>query len=190
MKKIFLGIFTLMILSAGLVFAGTKQTHNFKVSLKNKNILVAYYSLSGNTKYVAERLHEQVGGDIFEITTLKKYPSEKRLLNEIVKYQNENNILPELKENLDISKYDIIFIGTPVWFGTVAQPAKTFLCEHNFKNKIIVPFVTYGGGGGYDIFVEMDDISNGKVYNMPLVVQNKGDNCLDIKIKDWLKSLK
>ena len=105
-------------------------------------------------------------------------------------YQNENNFLPEIKNTVDISQYDIIFVGTPAWFSTVAMPVKTFLNQNNFKGKIIIPFITHGGGGGYDIAVDMDDISNGKVIQNALVVNGKGSDSLDNDIKNWLKSLK
>ena len=190
MKKLCLGIIALIIVMSGVVFAHPKNNHKYHINLEKKNILVAYYSLSGNTKSVAERIHSQTGGDLFEIVTKTKYPTEKRLLTEVARYQNENNIYPEIKNTVDVSKYDVIFIGTPVWFSTVAMPVKTFLTQNNFKNKYIIPFITSGSGDGYDIDVDIDDITNGKVVLNMLVIKNKGSDNIDKEIKNWLKSLK
>lgn len=190
MKKLCLGIIALIIVMSGVVFAHPKNNHKYHINLEKKNILVAYYSLSGNTKFVAERIHSQTGGDLFEIVTKTKYPTEKRLLTEVARYQNENNIYPEIKNTVDVSKYDVIFIGTPVWFSTMAMPVKTFLTQNNFKNKYIIPFITSGSGDGYDIDVDIDDITNGKVVSNMLVIKNKGSDNIDKEIKNWLKSLK
>ena len=190
MKKLCLGIIALIIVMSGVVFAHPKNNHKYHINLEKKNILVAYYSLSGNTKSVAERIHSQTGGDLFEIVTKTKYPTEKRLLTEVARYQNENNIYPEIKNTVDVSKYDVIFIGTPVWFSTMAMPVKTFLTQNNFKNKYIIPFITSGSGDGYDIDVDIDDITNGKVVLNMLVIKNKGSDNIDKEIKNWLKSLK
>ena len=190
MKKICLGVLALLILMSGVVFAHPKTVHKYHINFAKKNILIAYYSLSGNTKYVAEHIRTQTGGDLFEIVTKNKYPTEKRLFTEVTRYQNENDIYPEIKNTVDVSKYDIIFVGTPAWYSTMAMPVKTFLTQNNFKGKYIIPFVTSGSGDGYDIDVDIDDLSNGKVVLNMLIVKNKGNDNLDKDIKNWLKSLK
>ena len=190
MKKLLICLFALLLVSTGVVFAGSRSVQKSHINFAKKNILIAYYSLSGNTKYVAEHLQAQIGGDMFEITTKNKYPTEQRLLKEVTKYQNENDIFPEINNTIDISKYDIIFVGTPVWYSTMAMPVKTFLSVNNFKGKTIIPFITHGGGGWGDIDIDMDDLSNGRVVQNVFAVQGKGTANLDNDLKKWIKSLK
>ena len=190
MKKILLLLLGLLVFMTGVCYASPKALHKHHVNLSGKKILVAYFSLTGNTRSVAEKIHTQIGGDIFEIKAKCGYPSEYRLLKEVAEYQKENDILPELTETINISKYDIVFLGTPVWFGTLPPPVKTFLTENKFRGKTIVPFVTHGGGGGYNIPTDIDDLTDGKVIQDMLVIKGKDADKSDSEIKSWIKNLK
>ena len=122
------------------------------------NVLVAYYSYSGNTKAVAEKIKELTGGDLFEIKTVQEYP---RNYNDIVnqaKQEKAQNYKPELANGCDISKYDTIYIGTPVWWYTFATPIRTFLAENDFSGKTIKPFCTHGGGGESDTYKDIQKL--------------------------------
>ena len=56
--------------------------------------------------------------------------------------------LPELTEtDFDMSAYDTVYVGSPIWFGTIAAPIAAFLTEADLTGKIVKPFVTHGGGG-------------------------------------------
>lgn len=55
----------------------------------------------------------------------------------------------------NIADYDIIFLGSPIWSGTIAPPVKTFLSGHDLSGKRIIPFVTHGGGGAGSSFTDM-----------------------------------
>ncbi|MDR2083738.1 MAG: flavodoxin [Bacteroidales bacterium] len=110
-------------------------------------ILIAYYSLTGNTREVAEQIHDKFGGDIFEIELLTPYPTDEKTVIDIVKVEMESDYLPEVQnkvENMD--EYDIVFLGTPIWFGTAATPIFTFVKEYDFSGKKVIPFFTCGGG--------------------------------------------
>ena len=129
--------------------------------MTDKKVLIAYYSHSGNTKNVAEKIQEVSDGDLFEIKPQKEYP---RSYDEIVnqaKLEKQNDIKPELVDNGDIKVYDVIFVGTPVWWYTMASPVKTFLSMNKFDGKIIVPFCTHGGGGASSTYADMKDIATG-----------------------------
>jgi flavodoxin len=106
--------------------------------------LTVYYSLWGNTAILADLIHQGVGGDVFVIETDPPYPADKA--HAAAQKDIDENILPALKNKVDIASYDIIFIGTPNWFGTVSLPIKSFLKEYNLSGKTIVPFATFGGG--------------------------------------------
>jgi len=112
-----------------------------------KKILVAYFSHSGNTKEIATQIQTAVGGDIFEIVPVKAYPTAYRAVVDQAKKEINADFKPELKGKVpDISKYDVIFVGSPNWWSTIAPPVATFLTSYNLSGKIIVPFFTHGGG--------------------------------------------
>lgn len=96
---------------------------------QGKKILIAYYSLrNGNTRLVAEEIQKNVGGDIFRIETTHGYPSEYRAVTEQARRELDTGFRPPLKANMkNFSQYDIVFIGSPNWWGT------------------IVPFITHEG---------------------------------------------
>ena len=113
--------------------------------LENKKVLVVYYSNSGHTKKIAENIRNVVGGDIKQIELVEKYPAKRVAMSKIVKQQMKENHLPAI-EWLDISDYDVVFVGSPIWNGKISLPTKAFLSTQDFEHKIIIPFFTYSGG--------------------------------------------
>lgn len=111
-------------------------------------ILVAYYSNSGNTHTLAQQIQKATNADIFRIEVKTPYPSDYQGLLNKAKEEITNNEKPALKTILqNLAQYDIIFIGSPNWWGTIAPPVTSFLSKGNFSGKTIVTFVTYGGSG-------------------------------------------
>ena len=115
---------------------------------KKEKILVLYYSQTGNTKAVAEEIANRLGADIGEIEAMEPYNGDFQATIERCKQEMEQGITPKIKSiKANLSKYDVIFLGYPVWFGTYAPPIATFLRDNNLKGKKIVPFCTFGSGG-------------------------------------------
>lgn len=117
--------------------------------MQNKQIyLVAFFSWSGNTRKIDSQINQLVGGEIFEIHPVKKYPDNYEEVLAIGKQEIRSGTRPELKEKIYLlEKFDRIFIGYPNWWNTFPAPVLTFLSENNFKGKTIIPFCTHGGGG-------------------------------------------
>jgi flavodoxin len=112
-------------------------------------VLIVYYSHTGITKYIAEKLSEKTGGDLFRIETVKTYPGRYSALTEEAKRELQENDLPALKKSPpDMSSYDLILIGGPVWWYTVATPVMSFLRQADFKGKKVAAFCTHEGGIG------------------------------------------
>ena len=126
------------------------------------NILIAYYSrkgqnyvngsiknlAKGNTEIVAEMVQKAVGGDLFEIDTVKNYPKDYTKCTVVAKEELREKQRPELKEYLSgIEKYDTIFLGYPCWWGTMPMACYTFLEHYDFTGKKIIPFCTHEGSG-------------------------------------------
>lgn len=191
MKKMFLifGLVIIAILSLVLVEEFNVQAKGEKTM--DKKILIAYFSWSGNTKHIAEEIQNRVGGDMFRIETATPYPNDyNETAYGVAKKQHDENIFPELKSNGDVSNYDVIFVGTPAWWYTMAPAVKTFLKENNFEGKTVVPFTTHGGGGGYHIPDDMAKLATGAdVVKNQLVVYGKGNSGTSKEIDNWLNSL-
>lgn len=110
--------------------------------------LVVYYSWSGNTREVARQIQKATGADLFEIVPARPYPDGYRAVVEQAKKEIKAGVHPELKTNLaSPAEYDVIFVGSPNWWSTLAPPVATFLASHDLAGKTVVPFMTHGGGG-------------------------------------------
>ena len=111
-----------------------------------QKVLVAYYSHSGNTREVARQIAGVSGGELFEIVPVTPYPSDYRTVVDQAKKEIEAGARPALKSRVeDMSQYDVIFIGSPCWWATVAPPVATFLTSDDFAGKTVVPFMTHEG---------------------------------------------
>lgn len=164
-------------------FANSKIENNFA----DKKILIAYYSRSGNTEVVAKEIQKKVGGELFEIETASQYPNNYRKTTEVAKKQIENGEKPALKNKKDISEYDIIFVGTPAWWGKMAPAVTTFLSENNFKGKVVLPFVTHGGGGGYSIDEDMKEITKAETMDSFVTYGRSID---EKELDKWLEEMR
>ena len=124
------------------------------------NILIAYYSrkgqnywngsiknlAKGNTEVVAEMIQKTVGGDLFEIETVKEYPVDYTECTEVAKEELRVKARPELKKMPEsIDAYDVIFLGYPCWWSDLPMAVYTFLENNDFNGKTIIPFCTSAG---------------------------------------------
>lgn len=190
MKKILSILLPVILVGGFAIYQIANAAEQTKIGgLMDKKFLVAYFSWSGNTKSIAEKIHNQVGGDIFRIEPVTPYPADyNETAYGIAKEQKEKDVHPPIN-NTDISSYDVIFVGTPAWWYTMAPPVMTFLAENNFEGKIIVPFITHGGGGGYNIDKDMAELAKGSKVLKPIVVYGRGDSSIDKDIQEWLGRL-
>ena len=112
------------------------------------NVLVLYFSQSGNTEAVANFIHDAVGGDIVKLETETPYPSDYDELVDYAQEEQRENARPALSTRIDnIDEYDTIFLGYPNWWGDMPMPIYTFLDEYDLSGKTIAPFITHGGSG-------------------------------------------
>ncbi len=115
-------------------------------STEENDILVAYFSHTGNTREIASQIHKNVGGDIFEIVTVNPYPMDYDTVVDQARKEQVDDYRPELAakvENMD--SYDVVFVGYPNWFETMPMAVFSFLEEYDFYGKTIVPFCTHEG---------------------------------------------
>jgi flavodoxin len=114
--------------------------------------LVAVFSASGVTKRVGEKIAEIAGGDFFEIVPKEKYTSaDLNYMNNRSRSSiemNDPSSRPEIVGTVaDMSSYDTVVIGFPIWWGVAPRIIETFLESYDFSGKTIIPFCTSGGSG-------------------------------------------
>lgn len=156
MRKLYTVLITLCILFLN-VSCSHSQNKRQDAMEKNVRILIVYLTRTGNTKAVAEMIQTKMGGDLVPLEVLKPYPADYQKHVDLVAQENKKGYLPPLQSKIDISGYDMIFIGFPTWDMQVPPPVKTFLNENNWAGKIIAPFninAGYGLGSSEKEFID------------------------------------
>lgn len=203
--KYFLG-FVLAVIVLILLIGGF---HLYRVAIKNKKdmarfdgpqisvnkdlgkVLVIYYSLSGHTKEIAEKIAGFTDADIFEIKTAEEIKANP-LFYYKVKQQLKNGNYPQLAGQLpDVSQYDTIFVGAPVWWYTMATPGLSFLEKMDFMSKNVVPFSTQGSNYGkyfedFSVKAKNAELLKGESFNN---LPDKYNAAVDNKIAVWMNGL-
>lgn len=112
------------------------------------SILVAYYSRTGTTREVAQRIRQRVGGELFEVCPVQAYPRDYRAITQVAHREHEQNARPAyLGGPVSLDDYDTVFVGYPAWWGTMPMVLATFLEQHDLAGKSIAPFCTHEGSG-------------------------------------------
>ena len=171
----------------------------------SSNILVVYFSRTGeqytvgtidkgNTAIVAEMIAEKTGADLFEILPETDYPYTYANLTDVAKKEQNDNARPAIKDALpDLSQYDTVFIGAPVWWGDWPMILYTFFETADLSGKNLVPFSTHEGSGlsGFDrkLAAAVPDatVLTGQAF--------RGNDCqndkagVESKVQSWLEDL-
>lgn len=133
------------------------ETSNDDNNNGDNHILVAYFSLAGeqyevgviekgNTEIVAEMIAASTGADMFKMEATTEYPDTYEELLEVSR--QEADTPPEIAETVEnMTDYDTVFIGYPIWWGDTPAIIKVFLQSYDFSGKTIIPFCTHGGSG-------------------------------------------
>lgn len=115
-------------------------------------ILVAYFSNTGNTEIIAEHLADILGADTWEITAETAYSAADLNYNDSSsranREQNDPDARPAISGSVaDMERYDVVFLGYPIWWGQAPKIISTFLEGYDLAGKTIVPFCTSGSSG-------------------------------------------
>ena len=185
----------------------TENTVPNNTANNNKKILIAFFSRAdenynvgtvsvGNTEMMARYIKEYLGdrADGFKIDPVVSYPTNYKECTEVATREKNSNARPEFKnaEALDLSKYDTILLGYPIWWGDVPMIINTFLEKYDFSGKTIIPFNTHEGSGDAGTY---ENIKN------KMTSSNVNTNGLSIRgaiareesskstVENWLKGL-
>lgn len=154
--------------------------------------LVAYFSASGVTKSVAEKLAKAAEADLFEIVPQQPYTSEDLNWNDSQSRSsvemNDRSCRPKISSSIsDLSQYECVFVGFPVWWYREPSIIDTFLEAYDFSGKMIVPFCTSGGSGlgesvrNIQTFAQGADVRNGRRFSSGVSEE---------ELKAWISGLK
>lgn len=157
----------------------------------SKKILVAYFSASGVTAKAAWKLSEAMGADLHEIKPEVPYSSadlnwmDKKSRSSVE--MNDPSSRPTIAEKLaDMEKYDVVFVGFPIWWYVAPTIINTFLESYDFSGKTIIPFATSGGSGMGKTNEKLGPSCPGAT-----LLQGKllNGNLSEDSLKNWVKNL-
>jgi flavodoxin len=158
---------------------------------KTKKVLVTYFSRSGNTREMAEQIQKVMGGVVFEIQTVTPYPFEYNAVTRQAKQELESGFKPPIKAKVtNIKEYDIVFVGSPNWWNTIAPPVMTFLSEHDLSGKTVVPFITHAGSGMGRSAADIAKLAPQATLRDGLALWGKDVKSSQDQIAKWLQDLK
>ena len=103
-------------------------------------VLVAYFSWSSNTERIAEYIAEKTDGVLYEIEPATPYPTDYTRCTEVALEERDSDARPEIKNPIDISQFDTVFIGYPIWWHTAPMIIGTFLESNDMTGKSVYPF--------------------------------------------------
>ena len=145
--------------------------------------VIVYYSMSGNTKYVADKIAEKMQADIIRIEPVKAYPDKgavKFIWGGKSAVMGEKPALQPYE--FDVEKYDNIILGTPVWASNFAPPIRTFINENtDIRKKKLSVFTCFSGGGAAKAIEKMKKYIGIKGFEAELILLDPKEN---IKVED------
>lgn len=204
-----LKIILLVMLAAALIGGAIGAIHLLRVAQRNQKemasfqgepvsytaslgkTLVIYYSWTGHTQNIAQRIQKRTHADLYRIETQEPISSVPWIYL-ILKRQLSTGRYPAVKKPLpDVSGYDTVFVGSPIWWYTAATPVLQFLREMDFQGKKVVPFSTQGSNYGtfFEDFAsraQNAQLLKGESFNN---LPAKYDDAVDNKITVWLNTL-
>ena len=173
--------------------------------MNTKKILVAFFSRTGenyavghieqgNTHIVAELIASATGGTLFRIEPATPYPDDYRACTEVAQREKRSKARPALVGDIAVEEYDVIFLGYPNWWGDLPMCVYTFLEQHNWQGKVVIPFCTHEGSGLSDTENRLRAACRGASVLNGLAVrgsvaQNEREKVRK-QVLEWLKRLK
>ena len=145
--------------------------------------------VKGNTEVIAEYIRDITGADIFKIETEKGYPADYDECTAVAKDEMKKDSRPILKKlpNVDLSEYDVIFVGGPVWWGTYPMAVFTLLERYDLVGKIIMPFTTHEGSGLGECVNDVKNTLRGSDVKNGLAVYGSNVSDARVDVENWIK---
>ena len=150
--KIFITTLIVVFVGTFFMFKNNNGGEVMAETKSNKKVLVAYFSASGVTAGVADKLSKAIGADLFEIKPAEPYTNAdldwtNKKSRSSVEMADKSSRPAIANKVADMSKYDVIFVGFPIWWYREPSIIDTFMESYDFSGKQVVPFATSGGSG-------------------------------------------
>lgn len=208
-------VFSITACSKNTEHSQESSEQTIESNLSTSNILIAYFSRWGNTDYpedvdattsasividedvrygttefIANMIADEIGGDMHRIETVTPYTTDFEELRDVNHEEMQENYLPELKESkLDISQYDTVFIGYPVWATEVPQAVLSFLNEYDLSGKTVIPFCTHDGYGAGNSYRTIREASHAAESPDGLAIEAKDVPTAENTVAAWLEDI-
>lgn len=167
--------------------------------MKNKKSIIIYFSRAdenytvgyvdkGNTEVIAEYIEEITGADLFKVERKNPYSRDYQSCIEEAQLEQQKNERPELLNALEsIDGYEVIYIGTPIWWGTMPCPMFSQLENLNWTSKVVKPFITHEGSGLGNVISDLRKICVGAEVKDGIAIYGHEVGTARNKIEDWIK---
>ena len=194
MKKFF-SVFAILLLALCLPLSACNKTTSIYPddNLNNETTsIVVYFSKSGNTGKIAKQISDELGSDLYRIVPSEEYPESYQETQTRAREEAATDARPEIENALtNFSKYNIVFIGFPIWNSNIPNIIKTFVESASLSNKVIVPFCTHGGSGfGQSLLALRSLLPDNQFYaGLEIMDSTIGTEETDEKISNWIESL-
>ena len=156
------------------------------------DVLVAYFSATGTTKGVAERIASVTGGDLYEMLAAEPYTDDDLNYNDhssrSTSEQNDKNARPAIgSEEISLEGYTTVYLGFPIWWGEEPRILDTFVEAHDFDGITVIPFCTSGGSGIGRSGANMEALAKSGTW---LKGERFSGSVSEDEIRSWIDSLK
>ena len=178
-------------LAYGAVGTGTITSEAVQeAKAKSKNILIAYFTWSGNTKGIAYEIQRQTGAEIFEIEPENSYSENYNTVLREAQRDQRKQARPKLKNHVkNFDSYDTIILGYPNWWASIPMPIASFLEEYDFSGKTIMPFCSHGGGRFGQTLTAIAKLAPKAFITDGLSIHYSGGGTLKNDVTQWLELL-
>ena len=150
--------------------------------------LVVYFSESGNTQGIAERIHSLIGCDLVEIEMEEPYSDSYSTLLEQAEQDLIANARPALRTRIsNMDEYSTVLLGYPNWYAILPMPVYTFLESYDFSGKRIIPFCSHGNGMAGETVSNICKTCPDADVRRALSVTYSGGSSLESEIRAWLE---
>lgn len=168
--------------------------------MKDKKSIIIYFSRAdenyfggemryidkGNTEVIAEFIKDITNGDLFKVEPLNEYPKDYMKCIEEAKVRTREHNAPIKQSIPDISSYEVIYIGSPIYWGGMPEELFTALKGLDYTGKIIRPFVTHEGSGLSGVPSQLKSICTGATIKEGLAITGSQVNNSKSKVEDWI----
>ncbi len=157
--------------------------------------LIIYYGYGNHTRMIAERLKQELNCDILEIKPKVPYSADYQKVVSETEDNLETRETPEIEDiNVDLTTYEKIILGTPVWWYTITPPIRTFLTNYDLSGKTVIPYATNAGWLG-STFEEVKELCKGNIeheMNIKFTTDYAEDKLLtsEEEITTWISQIR